>query len=163
MIYDINFSDAASKLSPPNKREPKLLSWLKALLAPLQSLRDNIFDTYKSDLYKRARRNGQKIVLCKVLDNYLSITSEPKVYISDITTNTGFVVFDSSVLSSKVYSDQIYSDAYVYSGYTYSAYDFVVNVPSAAYALATDKEKDEFNQIIKDYKLYGTRYYITTY
>lgn len=45
-IYDVDFSQAEEQLTPPDKREPKFLAWLKALIYPVQWLRDVFFNEY---------------------------------------------------------------------------------------------------------------------
>lgn len=45
-IYDITFSDEWNKLIPPSKRSKEFLDWGKALLKPLQWLRDLFFVDY---------------------------------------------------------------------------------------------------------------------
>jgi hypothetical protein len=45
-IYDIDFNLQADNLNPPSKRLPKITAFLKALMKPLQWLRDSFFDDY---------------------------------------------------------------------------------------------------------------------
>lgn len=47
-IYDITFSNQAEQNIPPDYRGEKQKSWLKALLSPLQWLRDAIFVDYRN-------------------------------------------------------------------------------------------------------------------
>lgn len=163
MIYDVNFSDAAKKLSPPNKREPKLLAWLKVLLQPIQSLRDSIFNIYKAELFKKAGYNGQKIVLNRLLNDYLEITENPKVYIEEYSFNDSFVCFENPIISSKAYTDKLYSVNYIYTSYTPVDKDFIVYIPLDNWNATSALQKVEFESIIRDYKLYGTLHEITTF
>jgi len=45
-IYSLSYNILTERLSPPSKRMPLFLAWLRALAYPLQWLRDNIFDSY---------------------------------------------------------------------------------------------------------------------
>ena len=47
-IYDINFNNKAIELLPPDKRQPKHIGWLQALLSPFQILRDKYFGQYRT-------------------------------------------------------------------------------------------------------------------
>jgi hypothetical protein len=50
LIYNIDFSLAAERLSPPAKRKSVYLAWLKALLAPLQWFRFFVFGSYANGI-----------------------------------------------------------------------------------------------------------------
>ena len=43
-IYNVDMSDVGVKLSPPNKRHPKMMSWIAVLLTPLQWIIDIVRD-----------------------------------------------------------------------------------------------------------------------
>lgn len=45
-IYDIDFNLQAENIIPPDKRKPKLLAYLKALILNVQTLRDRFFNYY---------------------------------------------------------------------------------------------------------------------
>lgn len=47
-IFDISFNQQAGELLPPDKRDPSILSPVKALLSPLQWIRDLIFGSYRN-------------------------------------------------------------------------------------------------------------------
>jgi hypothetical protein len=49
-IYNIDFSLAAERLSPPAKRKTVYLGWMKVLLAPLQWLRSFVFENYANGI-----------------------------------------------------------------------------------------------------------------
>lgn len=64
MIYDFNLNNAAVENLPPDKRQPKIISLLQALLLPLQYAHDAFFTTYyTNDLSKRILYTGQRLVL----------------------------------------------------------------------------------------------------
>lgn len=49
-IYDIDFNLQAENIIPPDKRKTKLLAYLKALVLPVQILRDRFFNWYANGL-----------------------------------------------------------------------------------------------------------------
>jgi hypothetical protein len=64
MIYDFNLNNAAIQNLPPDKRQPRIILLLQALLSPLQYARDAFFGTYyTNDLSKRILYTGQRLVL----------------------------------------------------------------------------------------------------
>jgi len=64
MIYDFNLNNAAIQNLPPDKRQPRIILLLQALLSPLQYARDAFFGTYyTNDLSKRILYTGQRLVI----------------------------------------------------------------------------------------------------
>lgn len=84
-IYDINFNIFVNENLPPNKREEKQKAWLGALVTPLQTLHDDIFNVYRPDVIARAKHNGQKIIMESVLNSTFGVVAPPYIYID----NTG--------------------------------------------------------------------------
>lgn len=46
-FFDINYDDRSSDLTPPKKRLPKMLAWIRSLIAPFQYLRDRLYGDYR--------------------------------------------------------------------------------------------------------------------
>jgi hypothetical protein len=47
-IYDIDYTKAGIQMLPPDKRYPVMNAWVKAMLSPLQYLRDLWFGSYRT-------------------------------------------------------------------------------------------------------------------
>lgn len=47
-LYDINFNNKAVELLPPDKREPKQIAWLRAILAPVEYMRQKVLLDFKT-------------------------------------------------------------------------------------------------------------------
>jgi len=86
-IFNLNFNNVVVEYLPPDKRKDVEISWLTALLAPLQTLHDDTFLVYRPDVTGRAKQNGQRIVLESILNNAFGVLTPPLIYIDNSGNN----------------------------------------------------------------------------
>jgi hypothetical protein len=46
-LYDVDYTDVGQQLLPPDKRWPRMSAWVKAILIPVQYLRDLVLGVYR--------------------------------------------------------------------------------------------------------------------
>ena len=182
-FYNVDYTMAGERLSPPFIRQPKYLAWIKSILTPLQQLRDNIFNTYYYDggtdfttgltnfgLNERLKYNSQTILFEYYLNKKFNITSAPFIYIKNFVGGLDTVYLTDQngdiptyVGDSPNQVDTIFianEDEYLPDN------DFTVFVPTAVYTTlgASNPERDAVVQIEVDkYKIIGTKNNITAY
>jgi len=162
-IYEINFNFQVDRLTPPRRRKPKFLAYVFSLVAPLQRFNDSFCD-YVILTRLNANITGQVIVLEQVLTESLGIeVGDPRVVIKNQEVQDDFTIGAIEDTSSGVFSDESFADSGIAANDEGISANFVVLVPNAVWSTLTDAEKQEFNSIIKKYKLYGTTYIIQTY
>jgi hypothetical protein len=89
-IYDIDFTDLAKKVSPPDKRKPIIVAWFTAILKPLQ---------YLGDLWLGDYRTGSSGMPWVVGDPYAlgdRVTYKGSAYESLIDANLGNLPTDTT-------------------------------------------------------------------
>lgn len=82
-LFDIDFSKMGNALLPPDKRMPLQKAWVKAILSPLQWVRDTLFGDYK---------NGATYPPYSALSNYMKyerVIFRYSVYESLVDNNAG--------------------------------------------------------------------------
>ena len=162
-IYEIDYNFQVDRLTPPRRRTPKFLAYVFSLVAPLQRFSDS-FNIFVIEKRIEANITGQVIVLQKVLSDALGIeVGEPSVYITTVNVQEFFTIGEIEDTSSGVFSSTTFADSGVTSTDSGANINFIVKVPAAIWGVLTDEEKQEFDSIIKKYKLYGTNYIIETY
>lgn len=124
-IYDIDYDAKVNELSPPDKREAKSMAWLRALVTPIQWLRDKFLGDYRSGTSAAQWSAGtysegdiviyKQVVYQSLIDSNTSTPSEPNwaVYLPS------FIGVDSRVLYNGIYLvltyalNQYYGTTYV--------------------------------------------------
>lgn len=105
-IYDIDFSKVGPRLTPPDKRYPVMTAWIKALLAPMQWVRDLWFGSYRtgstanpyvsSTTYSKYDRVIQNTIVYESLIN--GNTSNPNVATSWMIVQQNFIGLSERLL-----------------------------------------------------------------
>ena len=96
-VFTLNTDLIVREYLPPDKREDKEISWLNALLAPLQTLHDDTYLVYRPDVTGRAKRTGQRIVLESVLNDVFNVVGPQFIYIDNSGNNvTSDIFFNQS-------------------------------------------------------------------
>lgn len=163
-IYTLNYGVFANEFLPPDKRAEVQKSWLMALLAPEQTLHDEVFLTYRPDVVARSKQNGQKIIMESILNETFGVVTAPFIYIDntgdDKTPKTFFnkaegyppVIFTNSTEGAPVF--------FVNSSELTQNNKFKVFVPLAVYnTVGEPKIAAEVDRL----RPYSTTYEITTF
>lgn len=162
-FYEIDFQFQVDRLTPPFKRKPKIMSYLFALISPLQT-NNNSFSSYVDTVVRSTKINGQVIVLDQVLTEFLNIPiGDPRVIIQTFNVEDDFTVGASEDFSSGVFATAAVADAGVYADDSLTKVNFKVKVPSIVWTATTNEQKQQFKEVINKAKLYGTSYIIETY
>jgi len=90
-IYDVDYNRQGVELLPPDKRFPKQIAWIYALLTPLQWLRDLIFTSYRTGSTAPAYAPG-------TYAKYQQVIFKQAVYVSLIDSNTASPIDTASWL-----------------------------------------------------------------
>lgn len=81
-IYDVDFNQIAVQVTPPDKRNQRFIAWLKALVKPIQWLRDLWMGDYRTGTAAIAWVSGTSY------NKYARVLYKQKVYESLINGNT---------------------------------------------------------------------------
>ena len=150
---------------PPDKREDKEISWLNALLAPLQTLHDDTYLVYRPDVTTRAKNNGQKIIMESVLNSVFGVAGPQFIYIDNTGDNVTPDVFyneSEGIAAVTLYNESEAQPPLYFNNESEltNNREFVVYVPLAifnTYGEALIKEE------VDRLRPYSTFYTITTY
>lgn len=163
MNFGINFSQTVIHLVPHIIRGPKMIAWLGALMAGLQSV--NGAFTFWLDAKRYAMRfNGQVMYLERYLNDQFD-NSLRRIYIDDPTGNT--VLSDFVWNKAEQQNDLIIKNkaeggvqTYIEPKQAPGAGDFVVFLPSSLYSAAADKV---MRRHIDIYRIAGKTYTFQTF
>jgi len=86
-IYNLDFDLLIKEYLPPDKRKPVEISWLNALLAPLQTLHNDTFLVYRPYIIGQAKQNGQRIIMESILNDVFNVTGPQFIYIDNSGNN----------------------------------------------------------------------------
>jgi hypothetical protein len=137
--------------------------FLSSLLEPLQTQTDDM-KSFETEYRKRARFNGQKIVLQAALNDIFNVTSPPYIIIDTyqgIGNNLYF--FEVSETSPTHFFEASELDpVYFFESSELSPldYDFKVRIPSGIYTTEIDRR---IKAEVTIYKLAGKRFLTETY
>ena len=140
-----------------------LKDFLSALLKPIQTLTDGL-KTFEINELKRAKFNGQKIVLQEALNDIFGIAIAPFIYIETVqSTGKNLFLYEQSEASPVFFSEVSESDpVYIFESGEVSTidYDFKVKIPVAIYTAELDRQVKAQTKI---YKVAGKRFITETY
>ena len=158
MNYSWNISDWVNRTLPARKRQPVTISWLVALLTPLQTL-SSAFAAWAIDSSYKANYNGQTIVLKSLLDDLFDPNdrSIEVLTLTDIKFITP--LYFRSEAKPKFYTyfrSEATTNPYVYlRSERFSTNSFIVRVPSSQ-----SSKNAEITQWINRYKIAGKTFTI---
>ena len=164
-IFDLNYNLLVREYLPPDKREDKAVSWLTALLEPLQTLHDDTYLVYKPDVTGRAKQNGQKIILESILNEVFSVVGPQFIYIDNTGDNITADIFynESEALPPFILHNESELEPPVYFNNEVELTnnkEFIVYVPLAIYtAVGEPAIKYEVDRL----RPYSTFYTIQIY
>ena len=145
------------------KTGTQLKDFLAAIVSPLQT-NTNSLKTFETEQTKRAKWNGQKIVLQAALNDIFGITSAPYIIIEtnpDIGDNTEF--YEPSELSPVYFSEPSENDpAYFFesSELSINDFDFTVRIPVGIWTTELERQVKAQTNL---YKLAGKIFILNTY
>jgi hypothetical protein len=157
--YIIDFASLAKLLLPPFLRQAKMLSWLRALVKPIQSL--NIrFNALMSRIRYRMRFNGQVMYLKHILNDFYDPVLR-RIYLGDGNVlGLPEYIYNRVELRPKYLRNRSEGIAvpYLRNRMEYDmAVDFIVWVPNAL--LSADPElARKIRALVNHYRLSGRRF-----
>lgn len=154
-IYDLTFLKQIRRLLPVRKRKIKRISWIRDLLEPLQTLKDQIFNVYRPDVVERAKYSSITIVLEYILNKKFDSTLK-RIYIVNFLTILIYQYFykKSENKPNYFYKKSEGKPFYMYKG-TESAidFDFIVHCP-----VGLAGQDKQVRAEIDKYKVAGVNY-----
>jgi hypothetical protein len=163
MNYGANYGNIGRDQLRPKRRLPKHLAWIRSFLAPLQTVHDDTFGAYYTEIMERSRYSCQTIVIEAILNKVfgstgitisnhktggveLTLFNEPEGY-------TGAFFFNE--LEAGTIPQYMYNET---EGQL--TYNFTVNVPAAVFATYTSTQiADE----VKKYSPFGLTFNVVSY
>lgn len=107
-IYDVDFPAQAKQILPSQKRKPKNLSYLTALLTPLQTIQNAVLIVFRGSINEQLKYSAQTIVFEAVLNKVFGATSTVpderiKIINANGVTNANKYVFNRPELQQEVF------------------------------------------------------------
>ena len=161
-IYIVTYQEFKRQLLPALLRKPKLLDWLKALIAPLVSLYDDFYVFKTQGIYK-TEHNASVTLLEKALNDSFD-TIIRAIYINNALILDSEHYYDAPEGNPLYfYDDPNGAPQYFLDSSSYNVYgsDFTVFLPAAIKpALPADEERllTKIRALLDYYKLFGTKY-----
>lgn len=140
-----------------------LKNFLSSLVFPLQSLTTEM-NTFEAEAKKRAKLNGQKMILEAGLNNIFGITVAPFIKIENESNDAdGTAFFNNAELSPVYFSNSAENDPVYFlnsAEVSSTTYDFKVLIPIGIYTTELERRVKSETNI---FKVAGTRFIIETY
>lgn len=156
----LNIINIIQNLLPPTKRQTIIVSFLKVLTTPLQSLNDYLVNTYYPDVTRRTRWNSQVLLFSKLLNDL----HNPDL--RNITIDGGASDLEQEYVYNEIEEAPEYfynvSESQPFYLHNISEYvsdiDFVVNYPSSI-----EDKKNQIEATVKKYKIAGSNYMLQSF
>lgn len=140
-----------------------LKDYLAGLVVGLQT-NGATMKTFETEYKKRAKFNGQKIILQAALNDIFGITSAPFIYIeTNQSVGSNLYFFEPSELTPVYFSEPSENDPVYFfepSELGTEDYDFIVFIPVGIYTTELERQVRAQTTL---FKLAGTRFIIDTY
>lgn len=161
-LFNITWRTQVSNLLPWFKRITNVLDFLTALCEPLRT-KATEWVTFDNDMRKRAKFNGQAMVLAAALNNIYGVTIAPFILVETVN-NVGLTTF--------IYNDDeettfFYNTTEGITSFFYNDseiildYDFVVSIPAGIYTVELDRQIT--SEVKTTYKLSGKKFITQSY
>ena len=161
--YEVDNKKQANWNTPPNKRGNIHLSWIYALVSPLNTLNTLFSKTYFPDVLSRSKRTAQKIVLEDTLNKVFNDVGFPLIYINNTGLLVDVVYFHRLSENKPTYIKSLSENEPLYL-YNESEYfnggEFVVYVPLS---VISNFNVNQISSEVNKYKPAGTKFKIQTY
>ncbi len=116
---------------------------------------------------ERIKYNAQIIILEYALNKlYFNEGVSAQIYIENLNTIDGLVMFSTSAGSSEMYTDSLFTEEFMYTSYSPTQYNFTVWVPSALMSTLGNTLTDQENNVrrmVNKYNVPGTTFNIDTF
>ncbi len=167
-MYNLTLSTLIGQILPTFLRMPIVISWLSALLAPLQWFIDNTWTLAVSDFSDKVKYNGQIIYLERILNIRYNTNGTDLIYIEDVADIEYFYLYNKSEGVTQKYlfnASEAETPVYLFNKTEVdNQVDFIVMVPDALYAdLVANSQLDNVTALVFYYKMAGTRFTIQQY
>lgn len=163
-LFDVDFDIISQYLTPVRKRLPIHLAWLRVFVAPIKELRTAFFDVYFVDVSKRAKRNGQKLLLESILNEIFNPGGTSFIYIDNTGDDLDFQFLYRSTEGYPAKFIKASTEAvpsYFNASSEYNEIrNFIVHVPSGVIATYTE---EQIRSEVNNYRPCGTNFTIQIY
>lgn len=156
--FDIN--EFVLQYVPPFLRYPKLIGFLRALLSPLVSYRNQLLLTIYPTIERRAHYNSQVIVFEALLNFEFGYVSQQITILDGTVLNRVYTA--NADEHDPVYTANADENAPVFIGNAAeyrTPYDFIVRVPQQLY----NTQLARLRSLVNKYKLAGVNYNVVAY
>lgn len=162
-LFTTDWRVQITRLLPSFKRGTSIIDWLTSLVAALFT-KGTEWDTYDTEIRKRARFNGQKMVLQAALNDIFGVTSAPFILVESqhsIVVNV-FIFNEAEGLHRYSYNEGEFTPPlYIFNeSETPDAFDFLVKIPSGIHTAELERRVTEET---RTYKLAGKTFDVITY
>ncbi len=162
-LFGTDWRKQVERLLPSFKRGASTIDFLTALCAPLFT-NGATWDTFDTDIRKRARFNGQKMVLQAALNDIFGVISAPFILVEtqhSVVVNV-YVYNEGEGLTKYSYNESETTPPI----FTFNeselpdSYDFLVKIPAGIHTAELERRVREET---RTYKLAGKTFNVITY
>lgn len=156
MWFELDIDRLIKLVMPIKLIQVRHYAWLRSLLFPLKYVHEN-FKTYRLEVNKRLRFNGQVIILENILNDYFDNVSRGIVIVTNSDTSSSLYVFQNFEGNSEHIHQAIEDKPiYIYQSNEIidAGYDFIVIVPNGI--LSAENER-RIKAITNQWKIDGKR------
>lgn len=161
-LFNITWRTQVSNLLPWFKRLTNLIDYITSLLEPLKTKAAE-WVTFDNDIRKRAKFNGQAMVLAAGLNDIFGVTVAPFILVETVN-NVGLTTFiynDNEDITYFYNNTEPEGATFIYNqSEIILDYDFVVSIPAGIYTAELDAR---ITAEVKTYKLAGKKFITQTY
>lgn len=162
-LFDITWRKQGGNLLPPGKRSASMVDFMAALLSPLQSVTSSV-GQFATEQEKRARFNGQKIVLQAALNDIFLISEAPFIVVETQTAVAygNFIYGESEGVDVYTFGEaESEPTIYIFDeSEAVDEYDFLIKIPVALYSSELERR---VRAEVETYKMYGKSFNVITY
>lgn len=162
-LFNIDWSTQVNNLLPSEYRSNTVKKFIRALIEPVNT-KSIEWDAFDTDVRKRAKFNGQILVLASALNNIYNINVAPFIRIETVVgqATTKFIYNQAENNTEFIYNQAEFQTLYFYNSteVVTEIVDFKVLIPSTIY---TSELEDRVRAEVNNYKLAGKRFTIEQY
>lgn len=162
-LFATDWRKQVERLLPSFKRGTSTIDWLTSLVVPLFT-NGTTWDAFDTEIRKRARFNGQKMVLQAALNDIFGVISAPYIIVESqhsVVVNV-FIYNEGEGLNRFSYNEgETTPPLYTFNeSETPDTFDFLVKIPSGIHTAELERRVTEET---RTYKLAGKTFDVITY